>query len=517
MRVNSNLMNTSLVALISFILGGGGGHLLDYVPADLYWHDRNVSLTVASLQKELEIPTAPDVSDAIADLGAADPHVRDAAADKLIQLGPVVLRQVQEAESSPAAEIAQRAHALAGQLTILGQKTKVRRLMAIRTMGELKDSAAVPILRPLTDSKERFVAEYARNAIAEIQAKANAPAGPATTHPAASTAPAATSVTDDDATQPAGTTQPAAGEDVWLLPAACRAVAAVMPRRHGPIDFKAAAAQLPVRSNQNPKMVIEQMAKLAISVAEKIGDVRIDSMTAGLSDNVGVNQGFVVLIARGEFDSQAAVSLAHSGRVPSRTVDGVEVFQPDGETGFFITSDNRVVLLASPAGENYPLAEMIAAVRNGKGGIQAVPEMARKIESIDRTQPIWAAVMVADSYRVLAPLQGMESLTLIGEKTADGLHFIARGEAKDPEAARSSGNQVMALALAATAEMKLMEPIVPAIKAAGDFFATVKCSPDGKQVTGTADIKDSPATLYMLPLVLTFGEQHEVIPPPARP
>jgi hypothetical protein len=504
-------MNSSLIALLTLILGGGSGRLLDYVPSDMYWRDREVPLTVEALAPMLKIEPAPDASGAIADLGAADPHVRDAAAEKIVGLGSATLAQVQEAEASPAAEISQRARALVGQLTILAQKDKIRRLMAVRALGESGDPAAIPILRPLTESNERFVAQYAREALAEIEVAAKTPPG-AQTRPALTNQPATSS-----AGAIAAATRPPANGDVWLLPSGCRAVGAVIPRGRGPIDFKFAEAHLPVRSNQEPKVVVEQIARLALSVAEQIGDVRIDSLTAGVSGDIGEDSGFVVLIAAGEFDSQAAIALAQSARISSRIVDGVQVFQPDGESAFFIPSDRRLVMLAAPEGEKYPLQEMIAAVRNNKGGIKTVPEMARLVKSVDTTESVWAVAQMTDAYRALIPLQGIDTLTLVGQKTPDRTRLIARGDAKDVDAAKSAANQVTEMAQDAATEMKVVEPIVPAIKAAEAFFASVQCTAENKRAMATADVTDSPAALFIVPLMLTFGDHSEVIPPPPRP
>ncbi len=494
-------MNTSLAALLLFIIGGGGADLLDYIPTDVFWRDQNTAVTVDDMAAALKTEPVADASDSISNLGASDPQARLAAVEKLMKLGPGVIPQLREAESSPSAEVAQRAHAIAAELAAAKKKNDVRRLMAIRALGEIKDPRGLPILKLLTDSRDDFVADYVRSAVAAI-------------NDGASTQRAVTMPSD---TQPATTRAAAPNPDLWLLPAGCRAVMQIRPRGHGPIDLRRAAAGLLVRSNQTPQEVIEQMGRLALSVAERVGNIRLQSLTAGVSGDIGDKSGFAVLVGSGQFDSHAVASIAHTEKVPFKVVNGFEVFQPDGESMFFMPSDNRIVFCASPAGENDSLTAMIAAVRTGEGDLRRTEEMVKLIDSIDITRPAWAVAQITDSYRQVPSLQWFQSITLVGEPTGDGLHLVVRGQTKDAESARGAANQIPGLASGAASEMKLLEPIIPALKSAGDFFASVKCSSEANEVTVTAEIKDSPSTLFVLPLFINFGNQHDVIPPAELP
>lgn len=499
-------MNTSLLALLLFILGGGGADLLDYVPTDVFWRDQNVAMTVDNMALALKTDSVADASDAISNLGAADPQTRLAAVDKIMKLGPGVIRQLRESESNPSAEIAQRAHALAVELAILKKKSDVRRLMAIRALGEIKDPRGLPTLKSLADSKDDFVADYVRSAIAAIN-------GESTTQPVGSQL----SGTRLAGAQPAGTQPDVVNSDIWLLPATCRAVMQVRPRGHGPIDLRRAATQLLVRSNQTPEQVIDQMGRMVLAIAERVGNVRVKSLTAGVSGDIGDNAGFAVLVGSGQFDSHAVAAISHAEKIPFKILNGFEVFQPDGESAFFMPSGNRIVFIASPNGADDPVARMIAAVRKGEGDLKTSEEMSKLISSIDTTRPAWAVARITDTYRAVPPLQWFESVTLVAEPIEGGLHLVARGQAKDANSAKGAVDQISGLAGTAASEMKLLEPIIPALKSAEDLFATVKCNSDGNTVNATAGVKDSSTTLFMLPLFVSFGTHHEVIPPPPRP
>src|SRR5207253_10196799 len=98
-------------------LGGGANDLLDMVHTDSYWKAKQVTVSVEQL---------------IADATAGAPANADAATP---------------------------------------QAASVRRLMAIRTLGEMKKDEGLATLQSLVDSKEPFVGDYAKSAIASIQGK----------------------------------------------------------------------------------------------------------------------------------------------------------------------------------------------------------------------------------------------------------------------------------------------------------------------------------------------------------
>ena len=162
-------MSPSFIVLLSFLIGGGSGDLLDYVPTQSYWSDRGVSVTVDSMLEEAG-PAAPqNIAGLIADLGAADPQAHDAAAQKIIKLGPVVLPQLREAAEGADPEIAERSTVIIRLLRPQITVAAVRRLMAVRALGELKDAKALPFLQSQLASSEMFMADYAQIAIGAIK------------------------------------------------------------------------------------------------------------------------------------------------------------------------------------------------------------------------------------------------------------------------------------------------------------------------------------------------------------
>src|SRR5215210_8548399 len=74
------LSEFSLITLITFLLGAGGGDLLDYVPSDAYWKAKEVTITLDVLTKDLRPTPLAEVADLVGQLDSPDAAVRDAAA-----------------------------------------------------------------------------------------------------------------------------------------------------------------------------------------------------------------------------------------------------------------------------------------------------------------------------------------------------------------------------------------------------------------------------------------------------
>jgi hypothetical protein len=469
-------MDMSAIVLLSFLIGGGSGDLLDYVPTQMYWQDRGVAITPDVMRQEAAAQQPPDASALIDQLGAPDPQQRDAAGEKIIALGPSVLPQVQQATHSPDAEIALRATGLVERLQNLIPQRSVRRLMAIRTLGELRDRQALPLLRSELDSPDMFVADYAATAIDAVEARP---------HPARRTT--------------------AARENFWLLPADSRAVAQLIPRGHGPIVVDQIAAGLPLRPGEDKKTTIEHLCKFALDTAEQIGDVRLDALSVGCSGDLAADRGVLVCIASGQYDASLITRVARSSKLPRKMVDGIDVFDIDDDTSLFFPSNKRLVLLASPEAFKLPVAQMIAAVKNNDAALKRSPDMMKLIADAaphgdNENRPVWAAAQMTDAYKNVLGVQNLDSFTLTADELPGKLHVTLHGQSPDAQTADAAALQLSGMAAAAGGFCKLSESVEPALSAATHFFQSAKIHAAGPTVIGTADLEESPAALFMLAL-----------------
>src|SRR5262245_31879561 len=141
----------SFVAFVLSLITGGANDLLDYLPSDAYWAQKDVQVSVEAMIRELaEKPAGQDVAKLIADLGSPDAETRDKAALQIREGGTrATFAALLEAGESPDAEIRRRARMLMQQIGADETQRSVRRLMAIRTLGELGKPEATAALKPL--------------------------------------------------------------------------------------------------------------------------------------------------------------------------------------------------------------------------------------------------------------------------------------------------------------------------------------------------------------------------------
>jgi hypothetical protein len=469
-------MNLFVLTLLSFLCGGSGNDLLDYVPTDVYWKAKRVVVSVDAMALELKPVTDAAVAGWIADLDSADPLTRDAAYRELLHAGPAVLPKLKAVADSPQPETSRRASILIERINAAPRRHVVRRLMALRTLGELKKPEALPVLRGFLDSREMFVADYARASIAQIEGK---PVG---------------------RSRAAGT-----GNDVWLLPAECRAVAHVELRSGRPIDYAEAFKQMPLSAGQDKDVTIDFIANQALTTAEAIGNVRLDALTVGASGDAPEKSGFVVVIASGAYDAAALGALAKKLKIVFKTVDGKDVFQPDTDTAAFLPSDDRLVLVAGGGEQDAPLAQMFAAMKSGKGKLATTPEMVKLIAAVDTSQPVWAAMQVTDAYRKAGVPEAFEEATLVGERQGAGMRFRLRGNGNDAAKVKAASDQAFAAVAQSAKEIRRVMNVVPALRVMADLPDQVKITTNGVSAKLTAELRESPVDSFLLPLMMTYG------------
>ncbi len=202
-------MAFSYVFTLFMFLGGlfgSGNDLLDYIPAEAYWRLKSVQMTYANMADEARSADPAAAVNLARVFETSSGEDRDRLALALIDQGESARAELDRLSRSADADLAARAKACLAAIDQAPKARAVRRLMAIRTLGGLGKKDAIPLLQPLLNSKEPFVAAYATEAIASLDGK-----------------PA-----------PLRSFPPALKGDVWRLPGECRAVAQIAPKVTGP-------------------------------------------------------------------------------------------------------------------------------------------------------------------------------------------------------------------------------------------------------------------------------------------
>ena len=486
------LSEFSLVTLLTFLLAGGGNDLLDYVPTDAYWKAKEVEVTPEVLTATLRPTPVADVEGLIGQLSSPDAAVRDAAAAKIRAAGPGAIPALQEETESEIIETSRRAKSLIQEITADMKPSAVRRLMAIRTLGERKEASAVEVLRPLLESKEPFVAEYAARATAAIEGK------------------------------PFERKRPAEemAKDLWLLPAGSAVVGQFAPRGGLAIPLDEAIKPMHIRPEQKEER-IDTLTRSVLELAERVGNMRIDGVSFGLSGDIGARSGYLVAVLRGQFDRVAFSELVRQQGTPAGNVEGYDVFQPDGESAMFFGSDNLAVFMAAPAGTSLPLKEMGAAVKNGKGGLDRAEGLPDLIKAADKSPAAWAVARTTPEIRQLPLFAGVETASLAVRQAGPKFEVRLEAVGSDAKKMEVSVQELTRLVAGARKWFEGSSPFMPPLQPVTKFLQSVTPKAEGTKLTATATYA-GPATPTLVFLEFPYatakpvGDDGKFIEPPAR-
>jgi len=421
--------------LMLLMIRSGGSDLLDYVDSAAYWKQNGVTVSVASMLTELDAKQRPEASDdegvrkLIAQLGDNAFAKREAAQQKLVAMGAKVLPYVERAAQGDDPEVAERARKIVAALTpkrtgLPRHKARsIRQLMAIRTLGELKDAGALPALRELLDAKALFVAEYARAAIAAIEGKPfQRPRTDVKTRLA----------------------------DAWVLPKDCGAVGQIHDVPKTPLPLEHVLARDLVLAMQLARFgpdLAETVAEGVLGVAEVFGNVRFEAVTIGIEANVGRNAGHAVLVIRGLYDPKAFGTVMASPKAPLEEVDGVSMFRTHrgADSVFLMPSEKRLVIVGGDDVEGAFLKKLAGGLRRGDRPLARNAKIVKLIGSVDTSLPLWAVTTLPPAFKQMPMLAPFEHVTLVGqrnEKGELGLKLTAVG--RDPAEVTTSVEQFKA-------------------------------------------------------------------------
>ncbi len=470
------------LTMVLCLLTGGGNDLLDYLPTESYWAEKNVAVSVEAMAKELTPRPGVDVSKLIAELGAPDAATRDAAAQKIRETaaGASATKALTEAADSPDAEVRGRARALLRDLGGDEIERGVRRLMAIRTLGELGKPEALATLKPLLNSKELFEADYAKVAIDQLEGRAPSPS----------------------AIRPVA---PRVAEDVWLLPADCKTVGQLVPRRGSPLGIAEFMAVMKGKDELKKNADAASAVHSVLEIAESIGNVRVDAATFGVSGTLVDRRarpapGYVALVVRGRYHSEYLRMLAKSAHYGAGDEAGIEFFKPNEELTWLMPSDDVFVFLASPTGAAAPAAELARAVKAGKGPLSRDEAAHRRIEALDTKQILWGVSTVTADQKSMPVAESFDTITLSGTREAKTLKIRMTAKGSDPEKVKAAAEKAAKHAKDSAEFLSGMQ-VAPIITMSMKLLQSVRVETNDTSATLTAQLETTPAAILSLPVL----------------
>ena len=261
---------------------------------------------------------------------------------------------------------------------------------------------------------------------------------------------------------------------------------------------------------------MDKMVEGIITAAEMVGNVRIDSVTFGLSEDIGDRSGFVTVLAHGQYDRLAVMNALMHMRGPDRVaaqeeIVGIPAIRPEHESLLLFPDDQRLVLIGGPSRDLMGAApqEVATGVKTGLGKIAQDAGMTKLLKEVDMAKPLWLAARINDNYRQVPLLAAFDTLALTAEPRGTDLEFKVTGAGSDPakvKAAVDEANGHISTAIKSLEEAMNRVPanVPPAMaKGAESALATlkgIKIDANDTKATGSATIKDAGQMFMMLPM-----------------
>jgi hypothetical protein len=475
-----------LIALVLFFGGGGGKavDLLDTVPTDAYWQAKNITVSSEQLQADAGPDKAPEnVEELLKDLGAGEFVTRDKARRELERMGPAILPQLRPAVGSKDPEVAAVVSALVKGFTERGQERAIRRLMAIRTLGERREQAALVLLKGLVNSKELFVSDYALRAMAAIEGKTIEPVSHAQ------------EFERDLALMPKETgilgQVMGDGQESFSLSTAIDDVMEVMK---GPGVPRLPAAR---EGQIDKKKLLSAAVKRVLSLVECTGNLRLDGATVAVSSDIGADTGWAIILIRGTYNPTAvqdAFRLARhvpaTGLAANNPAALARVDLDDNVAALFPSQDQLVFVLGSkPAAVTTAVREMTTSLQAGKGTLGENAKLMDLAKGVRKTGPAWLAAFPTADMKKDKLFEGIDAFTLETTRGKEAVAFTFKGQGEDQDKLKKSVDAwndgvkwVQNMAAQQAQQNKVFTPLA-------EMFDSMKLSAEGTNATFTGEVK----------------------------
>jgi hypothetical protein len=435
------LMVSPISALLSLltVLALPSNDLLDYVPTAAYWRLQQVNPTPAAMAAELAETSDAAAAAFIDEISNPDPQTRSQARRNLAGLGRKALPLLRAAMEGGDPETMATSRELIAQISAQSKPKAIRRLMAIRALGESGDAGALAVLAPLLKSTEPFEAEYAAAAMSALRRRRPPD------RPSAAAADRAA--------------------DAWHIPADCCVVWQTEAHGGHPVSLASLFAQ----ELANQPQVMDQVTSQLIHAAETIGNARLQTVTVGISGQAAFPLGFLVMVLRGQYDSSAVGRALQARRFPMHVADGLSVYG-QADSWFFMPGDDRLVVMIGPRPD--ALDSIVAAVMEGKNDLHDSPDLAPMLKAASAAQPIWGVGKVTQSYRTLVPmLAPFDTVAVEGGVRDHMLHVKFTAAGSDALGAMASVNSfkaefapILAQARSALEGQAMYDPLLKALE-----------------------------------------------------
>jgi hypothetical protein len=481
------MMPSEFLIILLMFFGAGptsGNDLLDMIPTNSYWLAKHVTPTVEQLEQDTAPEKAPEnVKKLIADLAADDFKTRENAKKALEAIGPAAAPLLKSAQESKDPEVAAVANTLVKQFAEHGKERDVRRLMAIRTLGERKEKTALPTLKALIDSKDLFVSDYALRAVAQIEGN---------------------KLTRIDHRKELAA-------DVKLLPKNLSFVGQATGLPGTALTLDKILDQALDPANQNPflggpnaggknpdkKIMLARLTNKLLELIDRVGNIRLDGITVGVSDNAGPNGGFGVVIFRGKYDRAAMVpafkSLNPDDVKQSRNGDA-DILEFGSDSIAVFPNNDLFIFIVGDRNENKSTvaAHILGVLNSGKAGggdHDENKELAALMKTVDTTGPAWGVLHLNEDMKKEQTFAPFDTVTLSTKVDKDTVHYSVIAKGTDAEKVKASVDETTKDIQQAIVQVKQIAGQMKQMQALVDLLESIKVAADGTTAKLDGDIK----------------------------
>ncbi|MGI9243226.1 MAG: hypothetical protein ACR2RV_20680 [Verrucomicrobiales bacterium] len=370
---------------------------------------------------------------------------------------------------------------------------EVKKLLAMRALGSLGDQAAIPALEKAGESEALFFDSYSNAAIAAIK-------GEAYSVPAIS----------PEVLQ----------QDLALLPEGIGLVLQARLDARGRMDLKKVIGEAfkSVAEGPDPAEMLTQINTQIGQIAGKIGNVRLDAVTLGLSEDVGDAEGFVIIIGRGQYDHGALEGfLSEQQRTEHHDIDGTTFIGLDGNSmAIAPLSHEMLILVGGPGWEHLPLAALAGRLKDRPAEPVFGARLRKVIERANQDGVLWGGGLISPGMKKAPPLAPFDEVVLSTRELEGEAQTQLTLEAlgSEPQAVADKMAEMKQMVEQGIAEMEQrpqpgMQPILKIMKGLR-FYAM------GLNATVSAKLDGNPANIFSM-VVPLFGVRNAVEPAqPAR-
>jgi hypothetical protein len=259
------------------------------------------------------------------------------------------------------------------------------------------------------------------------------------------------------------------------------------------------------KPDEPPSELRKRIVGQLMRAGDRVGNFRVDQVTLALSNDLSSDSGYMILAIRGLYDRQALRQELEDLEGTVSMQDGIPVVSIGTPGSVILASDEQLILVVGPPGHTAePLGKMVAALRAGKGSLEANRGFADLLRSVDRRHPVWAATNFAPFAREFPPTRSLTSLVLTAQWQEGSL--VASGVLKAKQAETLDGIAAI-LEIArkqAIEECESQSTVVPLMETVAAALRSFQHERKGDSLVLSARVREL-QELMMLPMATLLG------------